>query len=111
MTSTSRYAAISAVVLVAIVAAYAVAPRTTPTLADLATPGCVIVEHGPTGPELDVTLGLTREVCGDTVVVTSWELSTGVVIDVDVSPYAPCGYVADGDDVVPAPCSTVEVSR
>lgn len=45
---------------------------------------CVIVEHGPTGPEPDVTLARTVEVCGDVITVTTWVITTGEVDAVEV---------------------------
>ena len=89
MTARDRYAALGALTLVVLVAAHGLAPRTVPTLDDLARPGCAIVEHGPTGPEPDVTLGRTVEVCADgSAIVTTWELATGIVVDVDHDPDA-----------------------
>jgi hypothetical protein len=77
---------VSALIAVVLVAAYVGAPRTVPTLD--ARPGCAIVEHGPTGPEPDVTLGRTVERCADgTYVVTTWMLATGIVVDVDHDPH------------------------
>jgi hypothetical protein len=74
-------AALAALILAA---AYVAAPRTAPTLDDLARPGCTIVEHGPPGPEPDVTLGRTVEACADgSTIVTTWDLATGIVVDVD----------------------------
>ena len=88
MTARDRYAALGALTLVVLVAAHGLAPRSIPTLDDLARPGCAIVEHGPTGPEPDVTLGRTVEVCADgSAIVTTWELATGIVVDVDHDPY------------------------
>ena len=79
---------VAALIAVVLVAAYVGAPRSAPTLADLARPGCAIVEHGPTGPEPDVTLGRTVEQCADgTYVVTTWMLATGIVVDVDHDPH------------------------
>jgi hypothetical protein len=44
---------------------------------------CAIVEHGPTGPEPDVTLGRTVEVCRDgSAIVTTWIVTTGEVVEV-----------------------------
>jgi len=84
MTTTSRYAALGAFALVILVAAHGLGSRTVPTLDDLARPGCTIVEHGPTGPEPDVTLGRTVEACADgSTIVTTWDLATGIVVDVD----------------------------
>jgi hypothetical protein len=80
-------AAVGAVILFLAVAIHGLAPRTVPTLADLARPGCTIVEHGPTGPEEGVTLGRTVEVCRDgSTVVTTWSLATGAVDTVETIP-------------------------
>jgi hypothetical protein len=77
---------VAALIAVVLAAAYVGAPRSAPTLT--ARPGCSIVEHGPTGPEPDVTLGRTVERCADgTYVVTTWELATGIVVDVDHDPH------------------------
>ena len=105
MTASDRYAALGALTLVAVVAAHGLAPRTVTTLDDLARPGCAIVEHGPTGPEPDVTLGRTVEVCADgSTIVTTWELATGIVVDVDHDPYqltpAEVADLADRLDVI-----------
>jgi hypothetical protein len=79
---TARYAA--AIVATILAVAYVGAPRSAPSLADLARPGCSVVEHGPTGPEPEVTLGRTVERCADgSTIVTTWELTTGIVLDVD----------------------------
>jgi hypothetical protein len=98
-------AAIGATVLVAVIASYGLAPRTVPTLDDLARPGCTVVEHGPTGPEDGVTLGRTVERCADgSAIVTTWHLTTGVVIDVDHDPHqltaAEVADLADRLDVI-----------
>lgn len=45
---------------------------------------CVIVEHGPTGPEPDATFARTVEVCGDVMTVTTWVVTTGEVDAVEV---------------------------
>jgi hypothetical protein len=77
-----RYAL--AAIAVLLVGAYAGAPRTAPTVDDLARPGCYVVEHGPTGPEPTVNLGRTVERCDDGVtIVTTWVIATGEVIDVE----------------------------
>jgi hypothetical protein len=87
MTTTRPNLAAAAILAAILAAAYVAAPRTAPTLSDLARPGCEIVEHGPTGPEPDVTLGRTVEACQDgTYVVTTWDLATGIVVDVDQDP-------------------------
>jgi hypothetical protein len=73
-----------AIAIGVVVLAILAVPRSAPTLGDLARPGCSIVEHGPTGPELDVTLGRTVEQCEDgSTIVTTWELATGIVVEVD----------------------------
>jgi hypothetical protein len=65
-------------------AAYLIAPRADVGPHLITTDGCAIVEHGPTGPEPDVTLGRTVERCADgTYVTTTWRLATGEVVDVD----------------------------
>jgi hypothetical protein len=66
---------------------------------------CAIVEHGPTGPEPDVTLGRTVEVCRDgSAIVTTWDLTTGDVLDVDHDPHqltpAEVADLADRLDVI-----------
>ena len=68
--------------------------------------GCTLVEDGPTGPEPDVTLGLAVYACPDSVVHVTYVLGTAEVVQVEHVQPAPCGYVVEGAEVVPAACST-----
>ena len=68
---------------------------------------CYVVEDGPTGPEPDVTLSRMTYACPDyylhVIYVTG---DRADVVQVDRAPLAPCGYVVEGAEVVPASCST-----
>lgn len=65
--------------------ALGLAAATVGTALALAIPTrCVVVEHGPTGPEADVTLGHTVEQCADGHYrTTTWRIATGDVVYVE----------------------------
>ena len=95
-------AAVAAVALVAGAILGAVLPT-----ADPAATGCTLVDDGPTGPEPDVTLSRATYACPDHYLhVTYVTRNPAEVVQVDRAPLAPCGYVAEGAEVVPASCST-----
>lgn len=68
--------------------------------------GCTLVEDGPTGPEPDVTLGRAVYACPDSMLHVTYVLGTAEVVQVEHVQPAPCGYVVEGAEVVPASCST-----
>jgi hypothetical protein len=74
---------------------------------DPAATGCTLVEDGPTGPEPGVTLSRVTYACPDYYLhVTYVTGDRADVVQVDRAPLAPCGYVVEGAEVVPASCST-----
>jgi hypothetical protein len=85
MTTTTDKLAATALALAVTFAAYVAAPRADLTVDRITGDGCVIVEHGPTGPEPDVTLGHTVERCADGHYrTTTWRLDTGEVAYVEL---------------------------
>jgi hypothetical protein len=89
-----------------VAAAIAAAVIVTPHLPTPGYAGCTLVQDGPTGPERDVTLGLAIYACPDRVLHVTYVLGTAEVVEVERLQPAPCGYVVESAEVVPAACST-----
>ena len=69
--------------------------------------GCTLVADGPTGPEPSVTLSRMTLQCPDHYLHVTYRTSDpSDVVDVQRAPLAPCGYVVEGAEVLPASCST-----
>jgi hypothetical protein len=87
------------------VAAVAVAAGIALGIALPSPDACTLVEDGPTGPEPSVTLSRMTYRCTDHYVHVTYRTSDpSEVVDVQRSPLAPCGYVVEGGEMVPASC-------